>query len=100
MNADKRSRPVSVDGKAKNNDICQTFSDKFDQLYNSVPYDADLFQKIKDKINQRVLNKKCCNFNVTVKDVVKAVQHLKLGKSGGEEGLYSDHLINAPMDYW
>ncbi len=26
----------------------------------------------------------------------KAVQHLKLGKSGGEEGLYSDHLINAP----
>ncbi len=96
MNAGKRSQPVSVDGKAENNDICQIFSDKFDKLYNNVPYDADIFQKIKDKINQRLLNKNCCNFNVTVQDVVKAVQHLKLGKSGGEESLYSDHLINAP----
>ncbi len=96
MKASKRSQPLSVDGKAENNGICQMFSDKFDKLYNSVSYDADLFQKIKDKINQRVLNKNCCNFNVTVQDVVKAVQHLKLGKSGGEEGLYSDHLINAP----
>ncbi len=97
MNAGKRSQPVSVDGKAENNDICQILViSKFDKLYNCVPCDADIFQKIKDKINQKVLNKNCCNFNVTVQDVVKAVQHLKLGKSGGEEGLYSDHLINAP----
>ncbi len=82
MNARKRSQLVSVDGKAENNDICQIFSDKFDKQYHSVLYDADIFQKIKDKINQRVLNKKNCNFNVTVQDVVKAVQHLKLGKSG------------------
>ncbi len=70
MNAGKRSQPVSVDGKAENNDICQIFSDKFDKLYNSVPYDVNIFQKIKDKINQRVLNKNCCNFNVAVQDVV------------------------------
>ncbi len=43
-----------------------------------------------------VLNKNCGNYYVTVQDVVKAVQHLKLGKSVDEEGLYSDHLINAP----
>ncbi len=73
MNAGKRSQPVSVDGRAENNNICQMFSDKYDKLYNSVPYDADLFQKFKDKINQRVLNKNCCNFYVTVQDVVKAV---------------------------
>ncbi len=52
MNAGKRSPPVSVDGRAENNDICQMFSNKYDHLYNSVSYDADLFQKIKDKINQ------------------------------------------------
>ncbi len=96
INAVKRSQPVSVNGKADNNDICQMYSDKYDQLSNSVPYDANLFQKIKDKINQKVLNKICCNFYVTVQDVVNAVQHLKLGMSGGEEGLYSDHLIDAP----
>ncbi len=54
------------------------FSDNFDKLYHSVTYDADLFQKIKYKINQRVLNKNCCNFNVTVQDDVKAIQHVKL----------------------
>ncbi len=79
MNVGKRSQPVSVDGKAENNDICQMFSDKFDKLYNSVPYDADLFQKIKDKINQMALNKNCCTSYVTVHDVVKAVQHLNWG---------------------
>ncbi len=31
-----------------------------------------------------------------MQDVVKAVQHLKLGQSGREEELYSEHLINAP----
>ncbi len=56
MNAGKKSQPVSVDGKADNNDICQIFGDRYDRLYNSVPYDADLFKKIKDKIDQRVLN--------------------------------------------
>ncbi len=56
MNAGKRSQPVSVDGNAENNDISQIVSDKFDKLYNSVSYDADIFQKIKDKINQSVLN--------------------------------------------
>ncbi len=50
MNAGKRSQPVSVDGKADNNNICQMFSDKFDKLYNSILYDADIFQKIKDKL--------------------------------------------------
>ncbi len=66
MNAGKRSQPVSVDGKADNNDICQMFTDKYDKLYTSVPYEADLFQKIKAKINQIVLNKNYCNFYVTV----------------------------------
>ncbi len=75
MNAGKRSQLVSVNGKADNNDIRQMFSDRYDKLYNSVPYDADLFQKIKDNINQWVLNKNCCNFYVTVQDIVNAVQH-------------------------
>ncbi len=100
MNTGKGSQPLSFDGKAENNDIWQIFSDKFDELYNSVPYDADLFQTIKDKINQRVLNKNCCNFDVTVQDVVKAVQHLKLEKSGGEEAFILIILLMHHIDYW
>ncbi len=57
MNSGKRSQPVSVDGKAGDNDIYQMFSDKYDKLYNSVSYDADLYQNIKEKciINECVL---------------------------------------------
>ncbi len=66
MNAGERSQPVSVDGKADNNDICQMFSDTDDKLYNSMPYDADLFQKIKDKIDQRVLYKMYCKYYISV----------------------------------
>ncbi len=31
-----------------------------------------------------------------VNDVIKAIDRLKLGKSGGEKGLNSDHIINGP----
>ncbi len=33
---------------------------------------------------------------LVIEDVVNAVKHLKSGKSSSEEGLNSDHLINAP----
>ncbi len=32
-------------------------------------------------------------YNVDVHDVINAVHRLKNGKSNGEEGLYSDHII-------
>ncbi len=43
--------------------------------------------------HQEALDASYC---VCVEDVVNAVKHLKSGKSRGEEGLNSDHLINAP----
>ena len=33
---------------------------------------------------------------ILVEDVIKGVQRLKLGKSDGEEGLNSDHIIHGP----
>ena len=33
---------------------------------------------------------------ICVDDTVKGVRRLKLGKSDGEEGLSSDHIINGP----
>ncbi len=49
------------------------FSDKYDKVYNSVLYDADIFQKVKDKIDQRVCNTNYCDYYVIVHDVVDAV---------------------------
>ncbi len=45
-------------------------------------------------MNERVLNERDASYCVCVEDVVIAV---KSGKSSGEEGINSDHLIiNAP----
>ncbi len=38
-------------------------------------------------------NFKMCN---NVYDIIKAVNRLKAGKSDGEEGLYTEDIINAP----
>ncbi len=87
MHTGKRSQPLGVDGKADDNGTCQVFSDKYDKPYNSVPRKADIFQKIKDKIDQKVCNNICCAYYATVHDVINAVIYLKLRKSDGEEGL-------------
>ncbi len=72
------------------------FSNKYEELYNSAPCDSNVFEKIKRKINERVLNERDASYCVCVEDVVNAIKHLKSDKSSGEEGLNSDHLINAP----
>ncbi len=51
MNARKKSNPISVDGMAGDEEICQLFSNKYEQLYNSVACDSNVFEKIKRKIN-------------------------------------------------
>ncbi len=79
----------------ENEEISQLFSNKYEQLCNSVPCDSNVFEKIKRRINERVLNERDDSYCVSVQDVVNAVKHLKSGKSSGDEGPNTDHLINA-----
>ncbi len=51
--------------------------------------------KIKDKIQQQLCSNSFNQYVITVSDVIKGIGHLKLGKSDGTEGIYSDHLING-----
>ncbi len=96
MNGRKKSNPVSVNDMAGDEKISQLFSNKYEQLYNSVPCDSNVFEKIKRNINERVLNERDASYCVCVEEVVNDVKHLKSGKLSGEKGLNSDHLINAP----
>ncbi len=86
--------PSSIDGIVGDEEISQLFSDKYDHLYNSVPYDQDEMNKIKEEINVQIMDNSV--YTICYDDVLKGVQHLKLGKSDGEEGLNSDHIINGP----
>ena len=64
-------------------------------LYNSVPYDTEEMKRIESEVLSRVQRGSDNNYCITVQDVLNAVTHLKLGKSDGSEGLFSDHFING-----
>ena len=66
-------------------------------MYNSVPSDNGETISIDTEINNRVKDGVTAyNIILCVDDTVKGVRRLKLGKSDGEEGLSSDHIINGP----
>ena len=88
-------QPSSIDGIVNEEDIARCFSLKYNDLYNSVPSDNGEMISIDTEINNRVKDGVTA-YNICVDDTVKGVRRLKLGKSDGEEGLSSDHIINGP----
>ena len=87
--------PASMDNATNDDDICDVFAKKYQDLYNSVPYNEQEMTDIKHKIQQQLQNESNVNYFISVSEVIKSVSCLKKGKSDGSEGLYSDHLINA-----
>ena len=65
------------------------------ELYNSVPYDTSEMKSIESSVLSRILNFSCNNYIITLTDVIKAIAHLKSGKSDGSERLFSDRFIHA-----
>ncbi len=51
--------------------------------------------KIKYTIQQQLWSNSFNHDVITVSNVIKAIGHLKHGKSDGTKGLYSDHFING-----
>lgn len=95
--------PTIMDGVQGDEAICELFRDKYESLYNSVPYDEASFSALRDSVSvqaaDRCLRGTCyCEHNVQVHEVSAAVRKLKRGKSGGPGSPSSDHFINAPRE--
>ena len=88
-------QPSSIDGIVNEEDIARCFSLRYNDLYISVPSDNGEMISIDTEINNRVKDGVTA-YNICVDDTVKGVRRLKLGKSDGEEGLSSNHIINGP----
>ena len=88
--------PGNIDGCTDNTEIADLFGKKYMDLYNSVPYDENDMNDIKNIVLNRIHNESKVTYCVTVQDVSNAIKQLKSGKSDGEEGLQSDHVIHAP----
>ena len=85
----------TVDGNDDCESIANMFSDKYSMLYNSVPYNTEEMKRIESEVWLCVQRCSDNNYCITVQDVMNAVTHLKLGKSDGSEGLFSNHFING-----
>ena len=86
--------PSSIDGVVGDEEIAKKNSDKYNHPYNSVSYDVDEMNVINTEINKQI--KENVAYNISVDEVIEGVQRLKLGKSDGEEGLNSNHIIHGP----
>lgn len=93
--------PNTVDGVQGENAIADVFARKFENLYNSVPYDCDEMNVLLRDINESMSTRCECNHCVhgnhciNVNDVLSAVKKLQGSKSDGSTEVMSDHIINA-----
>ena len=95
-----RTVPASIEGVHGDAGICDMFAKKYDDLYNSVPFNVDEMDELCNHIDS-LIDSKCrsnmcySDHNVCVPDVIKAVRQLKRGKGEAYEGVSSDHIVNA-----
>ncbi|ELT96178.1 hypothetical protein CAPTEDRAFT_185974 [Capitella teleta] len=98
-----RPSPSVMDGIHGDEKICERFRDKYDEVYNCVPYDVgemdNLRATLSDRVVTRCQNGLCyCDHSLNVNDVNKAIRKLKKEKSGGDLAPSSDHYLNAPRN--
>ena len=87
--------PDTIDGIRGGGQIAEHLAEKFNKLYNSVPYGADAMDEIRQNVKERLNGSDQSDVSVTVSDIQNAIQALKAGKSDGYYGLESDHLIHS-----
>ncbi len=87
--------PDTMDGIQGNKNILEHLESKCDSLCNSVPYDPNSMEQIKAELARTVDEDQEGYVEVTWDDVKEAIIKLKNGKSDGDAGLDSDHLING-----
>ena len=90
--------PSMMDGQTGTDEISKIFADKYETLYNTVSYNKQDMDKLKEVIDSNIA-KECPNglvqpnnrHSITVKELKEAIDMLKLGKKE-ENGLYSNHF--------
>jgi hypothetical protein len=97
MRGNKAALPYSVDNMTGNQNISNVFADKFKTTFNAVSYSQDEMHILKNKIND-IANTKQQDISsclASCMDIENIVSKLKAGKSDGNLGLYSDHIIHG-----
>ena len=99
INNNHSSLPNVVDDAHGDNDITNTFANKYKHLCNSVSYDVNNMNVVHNELEKHFAiscNTGACkaSHTITVDDVTNAVLMLKPHKADGIENVSSDALSN------
>jgi len=79
--------------------FARIFADKYQDLYNSVPYDIKTICDIRDELAKRIsLNGYNEDYCIFEDDVTTATRKLKLNKYDGGRGLFTNHFKHGSND--
>ena len=83
-----------VDDCRGEKEICNIFKNKFKALYNSVSFDANDMQELKNELDTCIVNSND-NYTITSNDVSIAIKKLKIGKNDSWLPHTSDNIIHG-----
>ena len=97
MNGTLRGRGCAamVDGHSDNDQIAEIFADKYQHLYNTVPYDVNEMNDIRHELNAMVDSDSCDEHCIREDEISSAISNLKFNKNDGNNGLSTNHLKYA-----
>jgi len=85
-----------IDGVSGNDNIANVFFEKYNEIYNSVPIDVNEMSQINNEIRGRLRREiDLYDARIETKEVCDAIKRLNAGKSDGDMGVYSNHLLLA-----
>ena len=96
----KPSLTDCINGEEGDDAIAKHFNLKYQALYNSVASDQNEMENIIDSVNRSICNCNDCDFIIDTNDVMSAVQKLKSGKTDGDVGYNSSHLLYGSQLYF
>ena len=94
----KKALPAVVDGVKGDAKIAGIFANKYKQLYSSVAYDSERLEKVFDNVSGRLASYTHQDVQVClikVDELKSAIKQLSCGKSDGQTGLFSDHIVHG-----
>ena len=94
LNQANKSLPDVVDKASGCKQVSSVFLEKYKTIYTSVPTPDNDMAHITDKISNRISNTDC-NINVTPDIINDCIAKLKRGKSDGNVGFNSSHLVHG-----
>ncbi len=95
INPTCRNISNTIDNACGAQEIADLFKSKYAKLYSSVPTSQQEMESIKSIVNIGVTNEHYDDVKLSPDVIINSIRRIKAGKSDGNIGFDSDHLLNG-----